>query len=54
MGYLLPDAFPETLRVCLDDAPQTSFEDVAATIHEDLGRPVAPPPLSYANILKTG
>mmetsp|Transcript_4889 Transcript_4889/g.10812 ORF Transcript_4889/g.10812 Transcript_4889/m.10812 type:complete len:260 (-) Transcript_4889:39-818(-) len=40
MDYLLPDAFPETLRVCLDDAPQTCYEDVAATVREDLGRPI--------------
>jgi aarF domain-containing kinase len=40
LDYLLPDEYTDTLRVCLDDAPQSSLADVAATVAEELGRPI--------------
>jgi aarF domain-containing kinase len=39
LDYLVPDEYTRTLRVCLDNAPQSSYEDVCHVITDEFGAP---------------
>jgi len=40
MDYVVPDPYVLAMRSCYDDAPRSTFEDVAAVIQDDFGTPL--------------